>query len=137
MSFLHGRYCFSSFGLCCDSHKHLYHLCIHNVSISMIRFSGIHISMLIMQFWYILNRFIKYLTFYRKEARNSFNLLIVALTFVDLVFCVLLMSDYSFVRSFGLSTATYTIMYPHVLYPAVNITMTASIYMTIVLALER
>ena len=74
---------------------------------------------------------------YRKEARNSFNLLIVALTCVDLVFCVLLMSDYSFVRAFGLYTVSYTILYPHAVYPAVNITMTASIYMTVVLALER
>ena len=74
---------------------------------------------------------------FRKEAKNSFNLLIVVLTCVDLIFCVLLMSDYCFVRAFGIHTVTYTIMFPHVVYPAVNITMTASIYMTVVLALER
>ena len=74
---------------------------------------------------------------YRKEARNSFNLLIVALTCVDLVFCVLLMSDYCFVRAFGIHTVTYTVIFPHVVYPSVNITMTASVYMTVVLALER
>ena len=50
MPFLHGRHCFSSFGLCCDYHKHLYHICIHNVGISMIRSSGIHISMLFCKF---------------------------------------------------------------------------------------
>ena len=74
---------------------------------------------------------------HRKEARNSFNLLIVALTCVDLVFCVLLMSDYCFVRAFGIHTVEYTIIYPHVVYPAINIAMTASVYMTVVLALER
>ena len=47
------------------------------------------------------------------------------------------MSDYCFVRAFGIYTVTYTILYPHVVFPAVNITMTASIYMTVVLALER
>ena len=73
----------------------------------------------------------------RKEARNSFNLLIVALSSVDLIFCVLLMTEYSFVRAFGLYTVSYTILYPHGIYPAVNITMTASVYMTVVLALER
>ena len=74
---------------------------------------------------------------YRKEVRNIFNLLIVALTCVDLIFCVLLMSDYCFVRAFGMHTVAYTMMYPHAVYPAINITMAASIYMTVVLALER
>ena len=93
------------------------------------------ILVIYLRIYFSLNTFKTFLI--RKEAKNSFNLLIVVLTCVDLIFCVLLMSDYCFVRAFGIHTVTYTIMFPHVVYPAVNITMTASIYMTVVLALER
>ena len=104
---------------------------VNFISINFILYTSIFILLIIRSYCYY-----DY-TISRKEARNSFNLLIVALTCVDLVFCVALMSDYCFVRSFGLSTNIYTMMFPYFVYPLVNITLTASIYMTVILALER
>ncbi len=69
--------------------------------------------------------------------RNSFNMLIVVLTVVDTVFCVLLVADYSLARAFELHTVLYTVLYPYFIYPVTNIMLTASIYMTVVLGLER
>ena len=69
--------------------------------------------------------------------RNSFNMLIVVLTAVDTVFCVLLVADYSFARAFQMHTVLYTLLYPYFIYPFTNIMLAASIYMTVVLGLER
>jgi len=74
---------------------------------------------------------------FRKEMRNSFNVLIVVLTCVDTLFCVLLVADYSLARAFELHTVLYTLLYPHVIYPFTNIMLSASIFMTVVLGLER
>ncbi len=68
---------------------------------------------------------------------NSFNALIVALTVVDSILCILLMADYTFARAFELHTVMYTILYPYFTYPMTNIALSASIYMTVVLGLER
>ena len=69
--------------------------------------------------------------------RNSFNSLIVVLTIVDSILCVLMMADYSFARALSLRTDVYTQLYPHFIYPMINFTLSASIYMTVVLGLER
>ena len=69
--------------------------------------------------------------------RNSFNCLIVVLCVVDSVFCVLLVVDYSFARAFELHTVFYTMLYPYFIYPMTNIMLSASIFMTVVLGLER
>ena len=69
--------------------------------------------------------------------RNSFNWLIVVLTVIDSVFCALLVADYGFARAFEMHTVIYTLLYPHFLYPFTNIMLSASIFMTVVLGLER
>ena len=69
--------------------------------------------------------------------RNSFNYLIVVLTVIDSIFCVLIVADFSFARAFNLHTVIYTMLYPYFIYPMTNIMLTASIFMTIVLGLER
>ena len=74
---------------------------------------------------------------YRKEMRNSFNTLIVVLTVVDSLLCLFLMTDFTFARAFQLHTVIYTLMYPWFIYPLTNTMLSASILMTVVLALER
>ena len=69
--------------------------------------------------------------------RNCFNILIVVLTIVDLLLCIFLMTDYTFARAFQLHTVIYTLMYPWFIYPLTNTLLSASIFMTVVLALER
>ena len=69
--------------------------------------------------------------------RNCFNILIVVLTIVDLLLCIFLMTDYTFARAFKLHTVIYTLMYPWFIYPLTNTLLSASIFMTVVLALER
>ena len=69
--------------------------------------------------------------------RNCFNILIVILTIVDLLLCIFLMTDYTFARAFQLHTVIYTLMYPWFIYPLTNTLLSASIFMTVVLALER
>lgn len=69
--------------------------------------------------------------------RNSFNSLIVVLTVIDSVFCVLLVADYSFAKAFEMHTVFYTLLYPYFIYPFINIMLSASIFMTVILGLER
>ena len=68
---------------------------------------------------------------------NSFNALIVVLTIVDTLLCIFLMTDFTFARAFGLHTIMYTLLYPYFIYPMENIMLSASIYLTVVLGLER
>ena len=81
--------------------------------------------------------FITIKSIFRKEMWNSFNALIVVLTIVDSLLCIFLMVDYTFARAFELHTVMYTILYPYFIYPMVNIMLSASIYMTVVLGIER
>jgi len=69
--------------------------------------------------------------------RNSFNMLIVVLTVVDMLFCILLVVDYSLARAFELHTVAYTLLYPYIIYPMTSVMLSASIFMTVVLGLER
>ena len=68
---------------------------------------------------------------------NSFNALIVVLTIVDTLLCIFLMTDFTFARAFGLHRIMYTLLYPYFIYPMANIMLSASIYLTVVLGLER
>ena len=47
------------------------------------------------------------------------------------------MADYSFARAFEMRTVAHTLLYPYFIYPMINLTLSASIYMTVVLGLER
>ena len=80
---------------------------------------------------------ILFISIYRKEMRNSFNALIVVLTVVDSLLCLFLMTDFTFARAFQLHTVIYIFMYPWFIYPLTNTMLSASILMTVVLALER
>ena len=68
---------------------------------------------------------------------NGFNALIVVLTIVDSLLCVFIIAEFSFVRSWQLSSVAYTQAYPHLIYPLSNMVVAASIFMTVVLGLER
>ena len=68
---------------------------------------------------------------------NGFNALIVVLTIVDSLLCVFIIAEFSFVRSWQLSSVAYTQAYPHFIYPLSNMVVAASIFMTVVLGLER
>jgi hypothetical protein len=48
-----------------------------------------------------------------------------------------MMAEYTFVRAFSLRTVVHTLLYPHFIYPMINFSLSASIYMTVVLGLER
>ena len=74
----------------------------------------------------------------RKEMRNAFNLLLVTLACFDS--CYLFGSILeSFRKSdiFNLATDMHVILFPHLLYPFTQFTFTASIFMTVAIALER
>eukprot|EP00095_Tigriopus_kingsejongensis_P000415 maker-scaffold19_size710362-snap-gene-6.13 protein:Tk00415 transcript:maker-scaffold19_size710362-snap-gene-6.13-mRNA-1 annotation:"AGAP001862-PA" len=71
-----------------------------------------------------------------KDMRNSFNLLLIALACFDC--CYLLGSILeSFRKSFHLATSTHTLLFPYVLFPGQMISMTASVLMTVAIAMER
>lgn len=95
------------------------------------------VAMAILGFSAIITNCISIYVFSRKEMWNSFNALIVALTVADLLLCILLMADYTFARAFALHTVLYTILYPYFIYPMTNIALSASIYLTVILGLER
>ena len=56
---------------------------------------------------------------------------------MDSMLCIFLMADFTFARAFELHTVIYTMLYPYFIYPMVNIMLSASIYMTVVLGIER
>ncbi len=46
-------------------------------------------------------------------------------------------SLFSFARAFEMHTVLYTVLYPYFIYPMTNIMLSASIFFTVVLGLER
>ena len=71
-----------------------------------------------------------------KEMRNAFNLLLIALAFFDS--CYLFGSILeSFRKSFNLVTRVHTFLFPYLLFPGQMIVMTASVFMTVAIAMER
>jgi hypothetical protein len=71
-----------------------------------------------------------------KEMRNSFNLLLIALSMFDIGYLFGSILE-SFRKSFDLMTDTHTYLFPYVLFPGQMISMTASIFMTVAIAMER
>ena len=68
--------------------------------------------------------------------RNSFNLLLISLLCFDSWYLFGSILE-SFRRSFGLGTDLHTLLFPYLLYPAQSVAMSASIFMTVGIALER
>ena len=70
-----------------------------------------------------------------KSLRNSFNKLIATLAIFDLIYLVTMLLES--VTKLGLQTDYQTLVTPYFLYPLNSISMMCSIYMTIVVTLER
>jgi hypothetical protein len=68
--------------------------------------------------------------------RNSFNLLLVTLAAFDAVYLACAVLE-SFRKVFGLASDVHVVLFPHLLYPLYQITMTGSIFMTVAVAGER
>ena len=74
----------------------------------------------------------------RKEMRNSFNLLLVSLACFDSTY--LLGSILESIRkpnAFGVSSEVHIMLFPYLLYPANQIAISGSIFMTVAIAWER
>lgn len=71
-----------------------------------------------------------------REMQNSFNLLLIALSVFDIGYLLGSILE-SFRKSFNLVTALHTSLFPCFLYPGQMIMMTASIFMTVAIAMER
>lgn len=72
----------------------------------------------------------------RREMRNSFNLLLVTLACFDSTYLFGSILE-SFRKQFALGSDVHIILFPHLLYPFTQIAITASIFMTVAIALER
>ncbi|TRY67647.1 hypothetical protein TCAL_15804, partial [Tigriopus californicus] len=72
----------------------------------------------------------------RKDLRNSFNLLLVALAFFDS--CYIIGAVLETLRtSFDLASDIHLMLFPYLLYPGQNIAMTVSIFLIVAIAFER
>ena len=69
------------------------------------------------------------------RMRNSFNKLLAILAVFDLVYLVTMMMDS--LRDLGLHSYIQTLMFPHFIFPLNSISLMCSIYMTLIVALER
>lgn len=72
----------------------------------------------------------------RRELRNSFNLLLVALAFFDSCYIVGAILE-SLRVSFNLASDIHIMLFPYLLYPGQNLAMTGSIFMIVAIAFER
>ena len=68
--------------------------------------------------------------------RNSFNLLLIALICFDSWYLFGMILE-TFRRTFRIYTDAHTILFPYILFPAQFVAMSASIFMTVGIALER
>ena len=71
----------------------------------------------------------------RKALSNFFNKLLVVLSMYDLVYCATMMLQS--LTKLGLDSHIQTLLFPHFLYPLGYISMTGSIYMTMIAGIER
>ena len=71
----------------------------------------------------------------REDMRNSFNFLLIALISMDS--CFLFLCLFEGVRKIGYASNIQVLLFPHLLYPLTSIVFTASIYMTVAIAIER
>lgn len=72
----------------------------------------------------------------RKEMRNAFNLLLVTMACFDSTYLFGSILE-SFRKQFNLASNLHIILFPCLLYPFNQIAITASIFMTVAIALER
>ena len=72
----------------------------------------------------------------KRDMRNSFNLLLVALACFDSVYLIGATLE-SVRRSFKSASDLQLRLFPHVIYPSHGIALTASIFLTVGIALER
>ena len=74
----------------------------------------------------------------RKEMRNAFNLLLVTLACFDSLYLFgSILESFRKPDLFNMATDTHILLFPHLLYPFTQFTFTASIFMTVAIALER
>ena len=71
----------------------------------------------------------------RRELQSFFNQLLMVLVVFDLVYLITMMLES--IRKFGLESELHTLLLPHLLYPLNAISMMGSIYMTMVVGMER
>ena len=72
----------------------------------------------------------------RKEMRNTFNRLLVALACFDSLFILASILE-GFRKCFNMATDTHILLFPYLLHPFSIFSFTASIFMTVAIALER
>ena len=72
----------------------------------------------------------------KKNMRNSFNSLLIALTFMDTCYLIGAILE-SFRKCFSISTYLHIQMFPYFLYPGINIAFTSSVVMRVGIAIER
>ena len=72
----------------------------------------------------------------RPAMRNSFNLLLVTLALIDSTYLFLQILE-AFRIPFSLRSDVHILFFPHLLYPLLNIALTASVFMTVAIAVER
>nr|XP_040571530.1 FMRFamide receptor-like isoform X2 [Lepeophtheirus salmonis] len=68
--------------------------------------------------------------------RNSFNLMLIALVCMDSTYLLSSIIE-SFRISFNMATELHIHLFPYLLYPVLSVAMTASVFMTVGIALER
>ena len=76
----------------------------------------------------------------RPNMRNSFNMLLISLAFIDTTYLINDGFLESIRKRFDVSEALddfHTRLFPHFLYPLKHIALTASIFMTVAIAFER
>ena len=72
----------------------------------------------------------------REDMRNSFNFLLIALISMDSCFLFLCLLE-GVRKESSYVTNIQVLLFPHLLYPLISIVFTASIYMTVAIAIER
>ena len=72
----------------------------------------------------------------RDDMRNSFNLLLISLLCIDTWYLLGSVLE-SFRRCFDIYHQLHIIVFPYLLYPLQSVAMSASIFMTVGIALER
>ena len=73
---------------------------------------------------------------YREDMRNSFNFLLIALISMDSCFLFLCLLE-GVRKEASYVSNIQVLLFPHLLYPLISIVFTASIYMTVAIAIER
>ena len=84
------------------------------------------------------NSLASYILCTRKEMRNAFNLLLVVMACFDSLYLFgSILESFRKEELFNMATDTHIVLFPHLLYPFTQFTFTASIFMTVAIALER